>query len=641
MRTDARGQITNYSYDVSGRLTQEDFVGNSGQNVDYIWDIGGDRGIGRLTQVLDEHGATDNVYDARGELYKEIRSQGLQQYETVYADDGTGALVGVTYPSSRIVEYIRDNAGRITDIRTRLNGSAPWQNLLSNMDYLPFGPLSSGTFGNGHALAIGYDLDYQITSIKAGNGSIVDLSFGHDLNGNITALSDGTDPLRNQIFGYDPANRFTSASGLYGTIGYGYDLTGNRLARTITNGSTITETYSYASSSNQLISITGNGGRTLGWNAAGQADIDVRGPDSYLYSHDAKGRTKEVYRNGISIASYGYDAFDRRVSKSTTGQSIDFIYDRDDHLIAEHDAATGAVLREYIWLGLMPLAVIDHSTGSDVMSFLHSDHLGRPVAATSATGAVVWDGAFTPFGEAVLLAGSLTMDLRFPGQYRDSESELYYNFTQIYDPSIGRYLQYDTIALAGGINPFAYVGGNPISMIDPTGELIFVIAFAGMGLGVGIDLAFQLAENGGKWQCLNKKSLLFSAALGIGGGGAGGFMTASFKAVARGSPKFGRHKGKEWSHFIPTRIVDKFKSNRGQQFLNDRGGANGNWVTSWRHHLHDFYRRPKDSKVADKWPLPIQLADRVPGWAKGATLGPLAGQIAKFFQTPDNCECKE
>jgi len=528
-RTDARGQITSYAYDNSGRLTAENFAGNSTQDIDYIWDVGGDRGVGRLTQIWDAEGVTDLIYDARGELYKEIRIQNNQNYEIIYADDGTGEITGMTYPSGRIVSFVRDTAGRVTDVQTRDNSGSPLQSILSDINYLPFGPLTSGTFGNGHGLLVSYDLDYQIKTIKTGGGSIVDLNFSQDPNGNITGLINGTDPTRTQSFSYDPANRLISASGVYGSMGYSYDLTGNRLSRTINSGSTITENYNYANGSNLLTSVTGNGGRTLVWNAAGQVSTDTKGSDTYFYNQDAEGRTQTVIRNGSTIASYGYDAFSRRVTKTLTGQLIHYIYDRDDHLIAEHNGNTGAVIREYIWLGLTPLAVIDYTLGNPVLNFLHSDHLGRPIAATDIAGTQVWDGAFTPFGESVLLAGSLSLELRFPGQIRDSETELYYNFTRIYDPSIGRYLQYDTIGLNGGINPFAYVGGNPVGFVDPRGEALQVVGALAFG---GLDLFVQLRNNGNRWQCVNWAQVGISAAFGaVGGGILGGSLMRSLNGA--------------------------------------------------------------------------------------------------------------
>uniref|UniRef100_UPI00112F0804 RHS repeat-associated core domain-containing protein n=1 Tax=Salmonella bongori TaxID=54736 RepID=UPI00112F0804 len=58
--------------------------------------------------------------------------------------------------------------------------------------------------------------------------------------------------------------------------------------------------------------------------------------------------------------------------------------------------------------------------------------------------------------------------LRFPGQYEDEESGLYYNRFRYYDCEAGQYLCADPIGLAGGLNQYAYAP-NPLSWIDPLG----------------------------------------------------------------------------------------------------------------------------------------------------------------------------
>jgi RHS repeat-associated protein len=109
---------------------------------------------------------------------------------------------------------------------------------------------------------------------------------------------------------------------------------------------------------------------------------------------------------------------------------------------------------------------------------------------TDATGAAVWDATYRPFGEATV-TGALTFNLRFPGQYEDAETGLHYNYFRDYDPATGRYIQSDPIGLQGGWNTYAYVRGNPLRFVDPSGLEGVVGVYAGaealwFGGGYGI-----------------------------------------------------------------------------------------------------------------------------------------------------------
>lgn len=65
--------------------------------------------------------------------------------------------------------------------------------------------------------------------------------------------------------------------------------------------------------------------------------------------------------------------------------------------------------------------------------------------------------------------GAFELNLRFPGQYFDKETNNHYNYYRDYSPEIGRYIESDPIGLRGGLNTYAYVGGKPLSWSDPSG----------------------------------------------------------------------------------------------------------------------------------------------------------------------------
>jgi RHS repeat-associated protein len=75
--------------------------------------------------------------------------------------------------------------------------------------------------------------------------------------------------------------------------------------------------------------------------------------------------------------------------------------------------------------------------------------------------------------------GVFAYNFRFPGQYYDAESGLFYNMARDYNSTLGRYMESDPIGLSGGINTYGYATANPLVRLDPFG--LVTIFFGGFG----------------------------------------------------------------------------------------------------------------------------------------------------------------
>jgi RHS repeat-associated protein len=476
-KTDANGVVTTYSYDALNRLTGRQYPATPALNVQYHYDMtaGGNHGIGRLTAVQDASGVLGYRYDARGNLVEQIRSvtvNGVDQYDRLgYAYDGANQLSRIDYPLGLSILYPRNAAGQVAAVQL-LVGSNPPSDFASAIGYLPFGPLKSLTWGNGVSLSRSFDQDYRLTeqSVAGWNSS-----YGYDANSNIETLNSSL--LGDLNYRYDALDRLTEERKADLQQGYSYDAVGNRTGKSVTplvNGEAqagSSHTYQYAASSNRLTEIDGVAVLS---DPAGNLTQD--GAEREL-QYDAQNRLTRVKLAGNTVAEFRYNALGQRTHKLVANGTTVFLYGPDGQLLGEElfDSQGRKLSGQfYIWLDSLPLGGVTLSydgqgaIASSTPFYLHSDHLNTPRLATNQSQQSVWQWQSDAFGVGQA-SGNLVVNLRFPGQYFDQESGLHYNYFRDYDPETGRYVESDPIGLAGGLNTFGYVEGNPVNGIDPSG----------------------------------------------------------------------------------------------------------------------------------------------------------------------------
>ncbi len=505
--TDARNITVTYTHDALNRVTNVDYPGTA-EDITLTYDTC-QNGWGRVCNMQDESGDTQYIYNAYGQVLTETRTVLGVAYTTSYYYYPGGQSLAVVDPSWQWVYFQRDAVGRVE----RVYASGPVNSLVAdNRSYRADGLLTSQTFSNGLQETRDYDLNGRLLTQSLGTDT---RSYLYDDNGNVLTID--TDPW-GADYGYDALDRldneiedrvysptFTATT----TRSYGYDTNGNRESRIINGGTP--SPYNYTPDSNRLTDFDG-------WQVTMQPNghqvyhfLPFTGGGVYaIYPQNNAGRMAYagtyVYWSGgyyWGQTNYRYNARGLRTIKtlnaaSATPATTVYHYDLSGHLILE-TTDTGEPIRSYAWVGDTPILQRDHTGETDVVVYLHTDHLNTPRLASDANGTIVWRMDGDAFGNGNVDGNPdrdnqyVQVNLRFPGQYYDSETGLHYNWNRYYDPKTGRYITSDPIGLEGGLNTYLYVEANPGKLSDPLGLMTFMCrkpldALGGSGSKSGPDV---------------------------------------------------------------------------------------------------------------------------------------------------------
>lgn len=391
-------------------------------------------------------------------------------YGLTYGYNLAGQLTSRKLPSGRTYTFNPDGLGRAREAKY---GSTRYA---SNITYHPSGSVKGMNYANGYVFSQTLNSRLLPSRIRSTRGSTkaVDSIYSYDSRGLITSITDSVVSGNNRSMTYDPLGQLLTASGPWGSGAFKYDSLGNIREKTL-GSRKVTLSYD---SGNRVSRSTDTGGwggntgtRTLAYDSRG----NVRTLGGLTFTYDYANQPRAV--SGSTSGTYKYDGNYKRVKSTTAGETIYNVFDVSGGLV-HIDNVTAGEKTDYINAGGQTIARIVNST----VTYLHTDHLGSPVAGSNASGTIQWREKFSPFGITDSNPVANVDQMGFTGHIQDSATGLNYMQARYYDPVIGRFLSTDPVGFVekntASFNRYLYVNNNPYMYVDPDGEYLHLFVKA-------------------------------------------------------------------------------------------------------------------------------------------------------------------
>ena len=308
-------------------------------------------------------------------------------------------------------------------------------------------------------------------------------------NGNVARIANNPNTNRSQRFiavypersRGDELNRIrtaltqaTVAPHAWG-LSFGYDVWANLLSATVTQGNPPALSVA-VTTKNQITGYC--------YDAAGNLIIQGACGPALVYQYDAENRMTTT-----AGVTYTYDGDGKRVKKSN-GKL--YWYGTSSDSLVETDLA-GNNATDFVFFSGKRIARRDPA---GTISYFFSDHLGSSRVVTNATGTIVEDSDFYPFGGERVVVDALNNQYKFTGKERDLESNLDFFIARYYSSNLGRFLSpdeftsgpvdafsssdplppgplpYAEITNPQSLNKYTYTYNSPLRYTDPDGHFI-------------------------------------------------------------------------------------------------------------------------------------------------------------------------
>ena len=303
----------------------------------------------------------------------------------------------------------------------------------------------------------------KIELYDSSNQSILNYIYNRSNENNIKEIQTNSG---NYSYEYDDEYRITKVNNPDLSVEtYTYDSMGNRKKAYYTN-----QFEWIYNQNNQLVN---SGTNQFEYDANGNQikKLDSNGQLFFEFIYNIENRISEVKNSkGNKLAEYYYDPFGRRLSKTLfyldqTSTTVYFHYndsglssEKSDNQIVSYLFSPNGYWTTYPIL----------KRASNTYYYYQNNYLGMPQLMHSKSGTIVNKKKYSTFGEVDETIELVIDNLTLPGQYKDRETKLSYNYFRYYDPKIGRYLSPDPV-FQNDDKKYQYVSQNPQKYFDPLG----------------------------------------------------------------------------------------------------------------------------------------------------------------------------
>lgn len=517
--------LAKLTYDSYGRQT--DLTDKNAGTVTYTYDA-----YGQLTKQTDAKGnAYTMIYDDLGRITSKTGSEGAITYE-YYKDIVTGCsnnnLTKVTGYNGVIKEYPYDAFKRPATEKVTIDGTA----YITSFSYNQYNTLTKKVYPSGIEENRTYDANGTLLTVTGGNpGSPITLFTASSVNGfgQYTGYTTGSGKTTQNSYYFGVPSRYYTAGVQDLNLTFDYT-TGNLTSRrdAVKN---ITENFTF-DNLNRLTSATVNGVQQFAVAYDGDATntygniVSKTNAGNYVYKTDKINAVAYITNPAGAqtppavISTWqqliDYTPFQKTAAINQNGYHLVFTYDPDMARIKSVLTLNGPAVETKYYFGAMEVqikgggtryihyinggnglcAILVKEGGTVTPYYVYTDHLGSLLTVTNAAGTVVAEQNFDAWGRKRnpvnwQYAGAPVSPGWLYRGYTGHEHLPEYNLInmngRLYDPVQGRMLSPDNYVAdpfgTQGYNRYSYANNNPLSYVDPDGNLVW---FAPIILGAVI-----------------------------------------------------------------------------------------------------------------------------------------------------------